>query len=113
MPTPAEELRATAQKLLEHADAAEAKRPGPWSAGAAGSVISPRDGGVDYVTGHTIPDGPEIARYIALMDPNVGRALADWLDSEAARLTAAVHPDRHETYGAAALAVARALNGDR
>ncbi|MER8233507.1 hypothetical protein [Streptomyces sp. NPDC094049] len=113
-PSPADELRAAAEMLRRHATAAETKRPGRWHPGAAGSVISPRKGGITYVTPQTIPDGAEIARYIAVMGPDVGQALADWLDYHATMsdrlaqlfddppLTPNDHP---------ALAVARALNG--
>lgn len=52
---------------------------------------------------------PELAAYIAAMGPTVGLALADWLDAEAARLTATVHPGWQDTVSPHALAVARAL----
>ncbi|MFH8257876.1 hypothetical protein [Streptomyces roseolus] len=104
--TPADELRIAAIKLREHVDAAEKKRPGPWAPGAAGTVISPREGGVRIVSGYTIPEGPEIARYIGLMDPMVGHALVRLLDQAADALTG-VDVDDDEP----ALAIARALNG--
>ncbi|MFD3333558.1 hypothetical protein ACFWV1_13060 [Streptomyces sp. NPDC058700] len=112
MTTPADELKAAADKLRKHATAAETKRPGRWYPGAAGSVICPRKGGVDYVTPHTIPDGAEVARYIAVMGPDVGHALADWLDHHANILTAATQYDPDSNLARPALAVARALNGD-
>jgi hypothetical protein len=105
MTTPADELRAAAKTIRRHATAAESKRPGRWYPGAAGSVICPRKGGVDYVTPHTIPDGAEVARYIAVMGPDVGHALADLLDDQA-------DGDDEGVINPWALAVARALNGD-
>ncbi|RSS32280.1 hypothetical protein [Streptomyces sp. WAC08241] len=114
-PSPADELRAAAEKLREHADAAS---PGPWTEGGVGdfgwNVAFPTPG-----TGAGLEDseqGRADAAYIALMDPDVGHALADWLDYHAAmsdRLAQLFDdppliPDDHP-----ALAVARALNGDR
>ncbi|MFD3533385.1 hypothetical protein [Streptomyces sp. NPDC058664] len=77
---PASEVRAAAEMLRVLAIAAHERRPAPWSPGAAGSVISRRDGGCDYVTGYTISDGPDVAHYISAMDPAAGGALADLLD---------------------------------
>ncbi|MFF5784211.1 hypothetical protein ACFY8P_04480 [Streptomyces sp. NPDC012693] len=117
MTTPADELRTAAKTIRKHATAAETKRPGRWYPGAAGSVISPRKGGVDYVTPHTIPDGAEVARYIAVMGPDVGHALADLLDETASEVVAAEGTEyellAHELGNAwtAALAVARTING--
>lgn len=37
-------------------------------------------------------------------------AIADWLDAEAARITATAHPTWHETIAPHALAVARLIN---
>lgn len=122
-PSPADELRAAAEVLRRHATAAETKRPGRWYPGAAGSVISPRQGGVDYVACHTISDGAEVARYIAVMDPNVGRALAQLLeavgddpDDETLQDPGSDrhdHCDRTMCAPAAALAVARAITGSQ
>ena len=70
-----------------------------------------REGGIDYVTGYTINSGPQIATYIALMHPDVGHAVAQWLDHEAYRLSIAAPGWKHEA-DPYALAVARALNGD-
>jgi hypothetical protein len=105
MTTPADELRAAAETLRTAATAADTKRPAPWTPGAAGSVLSPREGGVDYVTGYTINSGPQIAAYIALMHPDVGHALADLIDDQA-------DGDDEGVINPWALAVARALNGD-
>ena len=112
-PSPAYTLRAAAEALRRHATAAEAKRPGRWYPGAAGSVISPRKGGVDYVTPHTISDGAEVSRYIAVMAPGVGLALADWLAETASLLDAHTHPKWQETVAPQPLAVARAILGDQ
>ncbi|MEU7293348.1 hypothetical protein AB0A76_09110 [Streptomyces exfoliatus] len=121
-PSPADQLRTAADKLRVVATAAETKRPGRWAPGAAGSVISPRKGGVDYVTPHTIPDGPEVAAYIALMGTDVGRATVTLLDAAAALVDA--YPelgDDHDREAcddyacdlvAATLAVARQILGE-
>ncbi|MFI8535397.1 hypothetical protein ACIGMX_34770 [Streptomyces aquilus] len=53
---------------------------------------------------------PELAAYIAAMGPNVGDALADWLDAEARRLAATAHPGWQDVVSPRALAVARAVN---
>ncbi|MFF2674658.1 hypothetical protein ACFVTT_38555, partial [Streptomyces niveus] len=54
------------------------------------------------------------AEYVALMDPGVGAALADWLDAEATSPVADLHSDACRERGCtinAALAVARQING--
>lgn len=71
----AELLRRTAKKLREHADAASAS---PWEAHPDGLVWAERIG--DPVSGST---EVEDANYIALMQPVVALALADWLDAAA------------------------------
>ena len=115
---PADTLRAAAEMLQRHATAAETKRPGRWYPGAAGSVISLRKGGVDYVTPHTISDGAEVSRYIAIMGPDVGRVLADWLAETATEVTAAEGTEyallAHEPTNSwtTALTVARTLLGE-
>ncbi|MFD3336119.1 hypothetical protein ACFWV1_26250 [Streptomyces sp. NPDC058700] len=113
MTSPADELRAAAEKLREHAHYAT---DGPW-------VATP-----DILIGGWAvaqaplknPEGPYLAdfvrdwdaRYIALMDPGVGHALADWLDHHAHILTAATQYDPDSNLARPALKVARALNGD-
>lgn len=117
-PSPADTLRAAAETLRRHATAAETKRPGRWYPGAAGSVISPRKGGVDYVTPYTVSDGAEVSRYIAIMGPDVGHAIAEWLAETATEVTAAEGTEyallAYEPANSwtAALAVARAILGD-
>ncbi|MFD9793728.1 hypothetical protein ACFWXK_22605 [Streptomyces sp. NPDC059070] len=103
MTVPAREVRAAAELLRVLARAADEHRPAPWSPGAAGSVISNRDGGCDYVTGYTIPDGPEVARYISVMDPAVAGALARLLDDLA-------DGDDEGEINPRALALARVIN---
>jgi hypothetical protein len=112
MTSPADELRTAATKLRELATAAT---PGPWATDTSipyGHRVGSSNAGADWVarTGEHGQTGSESdASYIAAMGPNVGTALADWLDSwtgidlyEAGPLP---EDARH------ALAVARAING--
>ncbi|MFC8553362.1 hypothetical protein ACFUMI_38300 [Streptomyces sp. NPDC057273] len=89
MPTPAEELRAAAEKLRAAADAAVDASPLPWSAGHDEDAPIP---------------------YIAAMHPGVGAALAAWFESVAFRArhngSEWVGADLHH-----ALAVARQILG--
>lgn len=115
--TPAEELRAAAKQLR---DLAAAATSGTWH-------VVPYE---DSLTGHeagigTTPDEDDIAgtgyeggglewardaRYIVAMQPRVGTALANWLDLEETYLVGM--PDNERlTHVRAALAVARAING--
>lgn len=113
MTTPADELRAAAEKLRAAADAAT---PGPWTATPDLMV------GGWAVAQAPLPDpeGPyfadfcreEDATYIALMHPGVGQALAQWLCATACHLDANTHPSWQETVAGLPLAVARAINGD-
>ncbi|MEV8404201.1 hypothetical protein [Streptomyces niveus] len=126
MTSPADELRTAAELLREAAGNAT---PGPWR---------PHDTWLDH-GGHTatvLTDRPDLnatelvawlptmssnpwdetrnawrnAGWMALMDPGVGLALADWLDAEAAHRNAVdvgqPMPGREH-----ALAVARQING--
>ena len=52
------------------------------------------------------------AAYIALMGPDVGHALAQWLDHEARQVDRFTYPDIQATVARHALAVARAITGD-
>lgn len=124
--TPAEELRAAAEKLRAHAAAAaedsgsatwRATRHFPdldestftalWATDARRPLM--RGGGGKgrppaYVSA-------PVGDYIAAMHPGVGAALADWLDAEADRLNATTHPSWQNTVSPQAVAVARAING--
>jgi len=102
-PTPAETIRAAATRLRE---AAEKATPGPWGA------VEDYDGRY-FVEGVAVmladPDDPETwydaqpdAAYVALVNPVVGLAVADWLDAAASSSYFSSGTHR-------ALAVARAL----
>ena len=104
-PSPAEQLRAAAEVLRQHADAAEADvDTNPyWE-----SALTERPDW--YANGVRNGLGGPSGEYAALMHPGVGHALAQWLDSwtgidlyEAGSLP---EDARH------ALAVARAITGD-
>ncbi|SFY52085.1 hypothetical protein [Streptomyces sp. F-1] len=51
-----------------------------------------------------------VGDYIAAMDPAVGLALADWLETTAAKLNHSTHPGWQDHVEPHALAVARAIN---
>lgn len=78
--TPADILRAAAERLRELADAAPEP---PWTEDGVGDIgfgVSMGGGrGVD--TGDDGPDGRALAQHIAAMHPGLARALADWLAS--------------------------------
>ncbi|MFG3311834.1 hypothetical protein ACGF0C_07720 [Streptomyces albidoflavus] len=119
--TPAEELRAAAERLRELADAAHGS---PWAA-----IEIPRPGcdlpawwvesdhqDPDGSTSATVADcpwGEADAQYIAAMQPALARALANWLETEAAQPLTAQHGSRctADCTTAAALAVARQILG--
>lgn len=132
MTTPAGELRTAADKLRALATAASTGRSGeptthwqfterrldsgkPWGSGTL-HAIDQLDTGTDPRLGKELIHGSSGTRglppsmavqhgaYIAAMDPTVGLALADWLDSAAVDAEQ-IGPDPH------ALAVARAING--
>lgn len=118
--TPAEELRAAAEKLRALATAAS---PGPWT---AEPVIygPPCDGWGDpsvweihskgySVVSHQTHEGGGIdqagnAEWIAAMHPGVGAALADWLDVAAVNADVLTWPNQFIEH---ALAVAHAVLG--
>ena len=78
--TPADELKAAAEKL--RALAAEASSA-PWNANQWGNVETA--GYEEVAEVWPLQAGPDInVNYIAAMHPGVGTALADWLDAEAA-----------------------------
>src|SRR5574337_1427575 len=69
----AELLRQAATILRERAKAAT---PGPWEASLLDGLVWANRLG-DPVSGSTLP---EDAAYIATVDPDFGKAVADWLD---------------------------------
>ncbi|MBQ1118500.1 hypothetical protein [Streptomyces sp. C3-3] len=78
---PADQLRAAAEKLREEAARAHRAPPGPWAVAdehvvrcADGMIVADRSG-----TDH--PAERADLRYIALMHPGVGLAVARWLES--------------------------------
>jgi len=92
--TPAELLRAAAAQLRDAATAAEADAPSPWhsqprhdsdptSTVSLWAAHSPLLHGAAGTRGRTsFVTGP-VGRYMALLHPGVGAALADWLDTAA------------------------------
>ncbi|MFD8949426.1 hypothetical protein ACFV0B_11285 [Streptomyces xanthophaeus] len=83
--TPDEELRAAAEKLRTlAAEASEA----PWTVNEWGNVESADFAEAAEVWPLQAKPGAN-ADYIALMDPDVGAALADWLDQAARSCDAA------------------------
>jgi hypothetical protein len=106
MSTSADELRAAA-RTLRALLADRQLTPGPWLSMDRGDrVLWDGEGAEDqppvYVVDEPMSNGAN-ADYIAVMHPDVGHALADWLDS-AARDAVEIGPDPH------AVAVARAIN---
>ena len=83
--TPAEELTAAADKLDELM-AEVAFTPGPWRTGRASrsSVYDSMDCTVAELDGWSPRGNEALARYIAAMNPDVGRALVALLRSCAA-----------------------------
>ncbi|NUP38949.1 MAG: hypothetical protein HOY76_18520 [Streptomyces sp.] len=129
--SPVTELRDAVAKLRKHVKhAAE----GPW---VTSSVWSPRATCTSAVYSHAYPAGsidsevvasgriksgyggirePWNAEYIALMQPAIGAALADWLDLEADVIQARLIEDGTDEYAVDlgqdhALIVARLING--
>jgi len=110
--TPADEIRAAADRLRELAGAVT---PGAWTA----HLLPPNEHHrhpahwvkTEYAEGDTtslevIADCPwrqADADYIAAMDPAVGKALADWLDD-------AANGDDYGEVDPHALAIARLIN---
>lgn len=130
--SPVTELRNAAAKLRKHVKhAAES----PW---VTSSVWTPRATCTSAVYSHAYPPGsidsevvasgriksgyggirePWNAEYIALMQPSVGKALADWLDLIADVVQARIVEDGSDDYavdleGDHALTVARLINGE-
>ncbi len=85
MTTPADELRAAAEKLRKLAQAAT---PGPWEYdpepyGYGDDIYYDVDGDNGGWAAHA--ESQPTAAYIAAMHPGVGLALAEWLEAEAAQ----------------------------
>lgn len=103
-PSPADTLRAAAERLRTLSTAAS---DGPWTMNQWGNVETACNEEVAEVW--PLNCGPDTnARYIAAMHPNVGTALAQWLDVHATRFSTWKGPHISEEL-AAALAVARAI----
>lgn len=104
--TPADEMYAAAQTLLDLADAAQddldtADYWKPYPAATAW-----RDG---FVNGF----GGISSDLAALFPPSTARLIAQWLRLTADHLAANMHPAWQECTGGPALAVARAINGSQ
>ena len=116
--TRADELRAAAEKIREHAGYLELSSiRGPWSvhAGPTGYPQSVSNVGVPILICNTFTDPkapPTEANWIALMHPGVGVALAKWMQAVADEMTAVDGTEyAYEEYPSwiAALATARAI----
>ncbi|GAA1887781.1 hypothetical protein GCM10009837_06950 [Streptomyces durmitorensis] len=129
MTSPADELRTAAEKLRKLASDAT---PAPWTWNRwhsdtcptgcddpscflliVGSPYGPvGDADVDrdvFAVERSVQErGESDAAFIAAMDPTVGLALADWLDTAAANAAVLTWPN---DFIERALAVARAING--
>lgn len=129
--SPVAELRAAVAKLRKHVKHAT---DGPW---VTSSVWSPRATSTSAVYSHAHPTGtvesevvasgriksgyggirePWNGEYIALMQPAVGAALADWLHLEADVIEARTIEDGEDAFavdlgGDHALTIARLING--
>lgn len=130
--SPVAELRAAVAKLRKHVKHAT---DSPW---VTSSVWSPRATATSAVYSHAHPTGtvesevvasgrirsgyggirePWNAEYIALMQPAVGAALANWLDLEADVIACRIAEDGAAGHavdlaGDYALAIARLINGE-
>ena len=106
--TPADELRTAAEKLrtLSTAIAPPDEKHLPFH--ADGSQVTQGQHGL-YDVAQT--ETPQLAAYIAAMGPNVGEALADWLDI-AVEYAERWPPDAqtNSPFRLGALAVAREVN---
>ncbi|MEV8353166.1 hypothetical protein ACFVTT_34140 [Streptomyces niveus] len=121
--SPADELRTAAQTLRERAASAT---PGPWrredDQRRLERFVSSENGTLDINFGYLGNNNQADAEYVALMDPGVGAALADWLDTVTQyaelyanlTLTSTGAPPDEASYDQGtrhALAVARQING--
>ncbi|MFD7616607.1 hypothetical protein [Streptomyces sp. NPDC059802] len=115
MTTPADELRQAAALLRDKAAAATHEGRTRWATGHTLGSRSP-----------VVLDDPEqpsvlietyaarlesVNRYLALLGPATGLAIADWLDATAARLDRDAHPGWQAEVNPQALAVARQILG--
>ncbi|GAA0704844.1 hypothetical protein GCM10010193_69820 [Kitasatospora atroaurantiaca] len=123
--SPAETLTTAAKLLRERATAITAPDPGldqPWhveecadnETGGCPCIVAYQqhdDSSGFGVTTRYVADAetPEFAQWIALMNPGVGLALADWLDVAAANAAALTWPNQ---FIDSALAVARQILGE-
>lgn len=107
----AETLRRAAEKLREQASAArDITGASDWFMECRGMHFTGEYGvrsSGGFVAGDTVE---EEAAYIATMRPDVGLALADWLDDCASRFGKPGHREWHGNESSA-LAVARAILG--
>ncbi|MGW0837502.1 hypothetical protein [Streptomyces prunicolor] len=114
MTQPADELGAAADKIRSLGRAAIGNgRPWRHAKGTPNDSVRTETG---WEVAHG--DNPNNLRYIAAMNPDVGIALADWLDETRTEVKAAegTEYELHTSGGVftsweAALAVARAING--
>lgn len=112
--TPTDTLRAAAKRLREAANAAT---PGPYGVETMPETGESRIG--SQINSHWVVEGwtrePDAA-YIALMQPGVALAVADWLDFEANVVEASLkYPSGWGTSprpSSSSLAVARAVLGE-
>lgn len=110
--TPADELRAAAERLRRDAEAAHRASPAPWTVTDERVVRCADDMIVADRSGTDHPAERADLPYIAAMDPAVGLALADWLDI-AVDYAERWPPDAqtNSPFRVGALAVARTILG--
>ncbi|MEV6737914.1 hypothetical protein AB0N14_13665 [Streptomyces sp. NPDC051104] len=110
MPTPADELRAAAEKLRAIATHPDVT-PGPWLCLDGGDRIIHDGPGIEFGPADYVVDEPVSnsanAELIAAMHPGVGAALADWLTATADFCDFNVTTPTHVVR---ALALARRIN---
>lgn len=126
--TPADELRAAAEKLRALAKAIDApdlpdqswhvepcasEERGDCPCIVAQGTCNTEDSFVQPLYYVADAETPECAAYIAAMGPDVGEKLARWLESTATSLAASTHPGWQDCVAPDALAVARAINGSQ
>jgi hypothetical protein len=104
MSTPADELKAAAQTLMDLADAAQEELD-------TGDYWKPYDKTTAWRDGFANGFGGLSSDLVAVLSPATAHALAAWLRSTAASLAASTHPGWQECVAPDALAVARAING--
>jgi hypothetical protein len=109
--TPAQMFTAAAQLLRKQATA-DYVQPGPWTVHEANGFLRVDNNRDTTREAWTVKSGADLAEenrgtaeYIALMHPDVGLALADWLNDAAGG-------DDHGEHNPYALVVARRLLGE-